>query len=344
MNDIWRLSIMPKIVLVGSVESSYITLQALLANQVNVIAVLGLAAELASGVAGYTRLDGLACAHNIPYHDFVKVNDPETVTTLRDYAPDLIFVVGLSQLIGTQVIEAARLGCIGFHPTRLPVGRGRAAMAWNVLTNVPLAATFFVIDDGVDAGPIIAQVDVSVDENDDLRARYDKLYQAIPLAVSTICHGLRRGELPFTRQDEMRSSYLGARRPTDGVIDWTASTQTILRLIRASASPHPGAFTYWHDLQLRIERGTTQTQPPFIGVPGRILDVAASGTFVVATGDGAVRVEEYEPLEPWSPAIGMMLGYNVQIELHRLRRRVRELEEVINELRLQDKGKDSTHD
>jgi methionyl-tRNA formyltransferase len=202
-------------------------------------------------------------------------------------------------------------------------------MAWNVLAGVPLAATFFLIDERADAGPILAQVDVPAGEDDDLAARYRRVYTAIPAAVEIVCAGLRRGALALAPQDEAAATWLGARRPDDGVIDWTAPAAEIARLVTASAAPHPGAFTFQRDTRLRIERCAVAPAGRFTGVPGRIVAVGPGEQFVVATADGAVVVAAWRAGEPWAPAIGMLLGYHPQLELARLRARVRALEEAL---------------
>ena len=72
-------------------------------------------------------------------------------------APDLLFVTGLSQIVKPPLLNLPRIGCIGFHPTWLPKGRGRAPLGWLVLDGVPGAATFFLdgrgLGFGADTGP-----------------------------------------------------------------------------------------------------------------------------------------------------------------------------------------------
>src|SRR5215210_8421595 len=153
----------PRIALVGGVESSRVTLQRLLHHRADVVGVFGLDRRLESRTSGYARLDDLAQAAGVPYHDFVSVNDPAIVEAVRAARPDLLFVVGLSQLIRRELMDVPTTACVGFHPTRLPEGRGRAPVAWMTLERRPGAATFFVIDEGVDSGPVLVQEPFGVD-------------------------------------------------------------------------------------------------------------------------------------------------------------------------------------
>src|SRR5262249_17564836 len=51
------------------------------------------------------------------------------------------------------------------------------------------------------------------------------------------------GTAPRTPQDESRAKYYPLRTPEDGRIDWSAPASRIRNLVRALASPWPGAFT-----------------------------------------------------------------------------------------------------
>src|SRR5262245_26222852 len=115
-----------RIALAGSVNSSRRILQALLKHHANVVGVLGLSPDASTNVSGYCRYDDLAHSRGIPYIDFRNINHHEVVEAARSWEPDLLFVVGLSQLVKPELLSVPRLGCVGFHPTWLPEGRGRA--------------------------------------------------------------------------------------------------------------------------------------------------------------------------------------------------------------------------
>src|SRR5678816_1249284 len=59
-----------------------------------------------------------------PDYWFGNINDH--AEQIRALDLDVLFVVGLSQLVGREILGLPRLGCVGFHPTALPKGRGRA--------------------------------------------------------------------------------------------------------------------------------------------------------------------------------------------------------------------------
>ena len=64
------------------------------------------------------------------------VNALETVNAIRKLEPELILVVGWSQLVHDSFIALASKGVFGMHPTLLPRHRGRAPVPWAILTGL----------------------------------------------------------------------------------------------------------------------------------------------------------------------------------------------------------------
>jgi methionyl-tRNA formyltransferase len=327
----------PKMVLTGSVTSTRRTFEAMLRNRVNLVGVLGLGPKKSGQVSGYARLDDLAVNSGIPYVEFEDINAPEVFEAVEKWQPDILFVVGLSQLVRKDLLALPSLGCVGFHPTRLPEGRGRAPVAWLTLENRSGAATFFMMDEGVDSGPILVQQPFSVSENDYASDVMEKLEQAIGVALDGWFPRVTAGEWKPTPQDETCANYYGKRAPEDGLIDWSMPAKEILALIRAASKPHPGAYTYLGKHKLVIWRAEYEKDLRYHGVTGRILLVDDQKGCLIQTGDGLLWLTESEFAQ--SPGekiprlrVGMKLGYAVEDEIHKLKQQVASLEERLSKL------------
>ena len=327
------------IVLAGSVGSSRRVLQGLLRHRANVVGILGLAATKANNVSGYTRLDDLAIEANIPYVEFTNINSSEIQEIVRNWTPDLFFVVGLSQIVKKELMAIPRLGCVGFHPTWLPEGRGRAPVAWLTLEGRPGAATLFLMDEGTDSGPILAQQPFYVSDHDYASDVIEKLERAIDSALDQWLPTLLAGHWEPQPQSKTHANYNGKRGPEDGLIDWRMSAKQIYALIRATSRPHPGAYTYLDGHKVIIWRAEIITTIPHRGVIGRVICTSERGELVVQTGDGLLRLSEIEIL-PISDAqsvvlqlkVGQKLGMNCEDEIHLLTQKLRVLEKQINQL------------
>lgn len=71
---------------------------------------------------------------------------------------DLIIAAHNHRFIPPDVLAAARLGGISYHPSLLPLHRGRDAIAWTIRDRDRIAGgTVYWLNDLVDGGPIATQ-------------------------------------------------------------------------------------------------------------------------------------------------------------------------------------------
>ena len=311
-----------RIVLAGSVSFSERTLAGLIRNGAEISGVLGLSPSASSQVSDYIDLEQLAVTANLPYRSFVKINAPEVIDTVRKWQPDVLFVVGLSQLVHEAMMQIPTRGSIGFHPTRLPKGRGRAPVAWLTYDEEDGAASFFVLEKEADAGALFAQEPFTVEPGAYAEDVIQSVREAIDRLLDRWLPGFLRGDWNPLPQDEDAASWNGRRAPADGLIDWSASARDIARLVRATSRPYPGAYTYAGGDRVIIWRAS-ESHLPYRGVTGRVLAIR-DGAVLVQTGKGVLALEEFESE---SLMVGSKLGYVAEDEIHRLRLRVQAIEQ-----------------
>lgn len=285
-----------KVALIGSVSSSWYALDALIWGGVEITAVLGVDESQKDKISDYRSLRSLATNAGIPFHLFVKVSEPGVEEFLTEHAPDMIWVIGLSQLVPESLIKIAPHGGVGFHPTMLPEGRGRAPVAWTIIKAARAAVNLFSLADKPDAGDIIVQREVRVlpdDYSEDLIHRTNLALRDVILELAPL---IKSGKIPRTAQDHSKATYYPKRTLADGLIDWSASTDAVYRLIRAAGRPYPGAFTWCGGHKLIVWRGKPAGPQEVSGQaqPGCILAVNKDRGILVATGDGAIWMTEVE--------------------------------------------------
>lgn len=285
-----NLPAQPRIAIAGSVNSSVQTLKKLHKHGSNVVRVLGLHPEAAKNVSGYQDLVALGRELGYPSTYFTKLNEPDLYREIKDDGIDLLWVIGLSQMVREPLLSLAKYGNVGFHPTLLPQGRGRGAVAWIVLGKAPCAATFFLLDEGMDSGDILGQVPITVGAEDYAEDVIEAIKQGIDQALDELLPRLNAGELVAQGQDHSKATYLGQRKPQDGEINWERSAAEIHQLIRASSHPLPGAFTRINGEKLIIWRA--HLAPQYTGVPGRIF-VTNSEDIIIHCGEGAIMLEDF---------------------------------------------------
>jgi methionyl-tRNA formyltransferase len=132
------------------------------------------------------------------------------------------------------------------------------------------------------------------------RATAPQLYAAVSEATRDLIlehlPGLKSGTAPRIAQDHSAATFFCARTPRDGLIDWTATTAEIDRLIRGLTHPYPGARTSYQGEELIVwEAEPVDPQPVYEGrVPGRPAGFAGDGTADILTGDGVLRLRRVQ--------------------------------------------------
>lgn len=299
-----------RIVLVGAVESTKVALETLIATGTPPTAVVSLPGEALSRHSDAVDLAALSRDARTQIVFSTDINSEATLSQLKRLEPDLILVIGWSQVCKQAFRAIARQGCIGFHPSALPRLRGRAVIPWTILTRQAISgSTFFWLDDGIDTGDIAVQHVFELSEDETARSLYDRQLAAIRNLLPQVVAQFETGKPQRIPQGIEGESYCARRGPEDGVIDWRDPADSILTLIRAVGSPYPGAFTTLEGERLVIDRARACAgSGRFIGLTGQVQAFTDEG-FVVRCGDGAcIEVLEWRWERGKKPARHVVLG------------------------------------
>jgi methionyl-tRNA formyltransferase len=236
----------------------------------------------------------VATRHGAALIETTDVNSEDTLEAVRALAPELIFVVGWSQLVREPFLALAREGVFGMHPTLLPRHRGRAAIPWAILSGLARTGVtlFEIVDSTADSGAIVGQVVVEIAQGETAQTLYDRVAEAHAQLVRELVPQLGRGSGPRIPQDASRASSWPKRSPADGIIDWETRAPYLYDWVRAQTRPYPGAFTYLGEDKIVVWRA----RPVEVGreaPAGTIVDTGPEGP-VVACGEGALLLEEVE--------------------------------------------------
>lgn len=134
---------------------------------------------------------------------------------LRASAPDLLISAAHSRLIRQSDIVIPAVGTIGIHPSVLPKYRGSHPLWWALKNGErEVGVTIYVLDDGIDTGPIIAQKRVPVAPDDTFMSVYLRVARLIPAMLEDLLTVvIETGHLPeATPQDHRLATHF--RAPT----------------------------------------------------------------------------------------------------------------------------------
>jgi methionyl-tRNA formyltransferase len=242
--------------------------------------------EASANKAGRVWIDDFCSEHEIDLLKAPSVNDAALIHEVRSRGIDWLFIIGWSQIAQAELLAAPVRGCIGMHPTLLPKGRGRASIPWAIIKQEEqTGVTMFVLDEGVDTGPVLAQQSIALSPQTTATNLYHAVTEAHRLLIVQNWDQLHSDQLPAVPQDDSRATVWPARTPEDGEILHSMTKAEATRIVRATTHPYPGAFWVSDSEVVRVWSVSEYVQP---NCP----------TFECA--DGRIAATEYQ-LEPGRP-------------------------------------------
>ena len=134
------------------------------------------------GTEGLLRADKVGVptfVHRVADHDSREDWDHSLTEAVAAAEPDLVVLAGFMKLVGQEFLRRFPGRVVNTHPALCPAFPGTSGPADALAYGVKVTgATLFVVDEGVDTGPIIAQAVVPVEDDDDV----DSLHERIKVA------------------------------------------------------------------------------------------------------------------------------------------------------------------
>ncbi len=220
------------------------------------------------------------------------VTSPELLGRVQAARPDLLISWFWTTRIPARVIQTARFGGIGVHPSLLPRHRGPDPFYWAIASgDLQTGVTAHVLDEHYDTGAILGQRRVPIDPRWSAWTLARKLDRPSLALLREVAGSFARGAPPpAIPQDEALATAAPAPTDDDLAIRWNAPSDRVVRRVRA-ASPWPGASTEVGDVPLVLTRVRETGDYPRALAPGEA-SVRPDGIAVVRTGDGAVELLE----------------------------------------------------
>lgn len=211
---------------------------------------------------------------------------------VASWRPDFMLVAGWYHMVPASWRRLAPTA--GLHASLLPDYSGGAPLVWAMINGEKRTGiTMFLLDGGVDTGPIIGSAPEEIREDDDIASLYARIEDRAVELVRDHLPAIAAGRLDARPQDTSRRRVFPQRSPADGRIDWSMPARRVHDFIRAQTRPYPGAFFVAHGEEVRVWRSGLTDPPCPAGAPGTIVGLCGNGGLVVRCGEaGAVTLFE----------------------------------------------------
>jgi methionyl-tRNA formyltransferase len=286
-----------RIIFMGTPEFAVPSLQILIENKYNVVAVIT-APDKPQGRGQkitYSPVKECALQHGIPVLQPTNLKSAEFLSELKSYEANLQVVVAFRML--PEVVWAMPpLGTFNLHASLLPQYRGAAPINWAIINGEEeTGITTFFLKHEIDTGSIIFQEREKISVDDTVGTLYERLMQKGAGLVLKTVKAIEGGDYPSMPQpDSVEVKHAPKIFKETCQINWNQSTQQIINFVRG-LNPYPTAWTILNGKTFKI-----YSVKPAIAEPNELKRTGEYVTdnkthLVIKTADGWVSIQELQP-------------------------------------------------
>jgi len=174
---------------------------------------------------------------------------------LADFDPQLVLFYGWSWIVPEEIIT--HFNCVMLHPSPLPKYQGGSPLQNQIIAGETLSAvTLFLMDQGLDTGPILAQREFSIEGN--MKGIFDRIQKiGAELTIQLLAKGLH----PIPQKEE-EATVCSRRKPQQSEITLkeiqNKPAEYLYNKVRMLQAPYPSAYImtadnkklYIHDVSI----------------------------------------------------------------------------------------------
>ncbi|MCD8905260.1 methionyl-tRNA formyltransferase [Staphylococcus chromogenes] len=254
----------------------------------------------------------VAMAHDVPVYQPEKLSDSETLNTLLNMEYDLIVTAAFGQLLPKALLDHPKYGAVNVHASLLPKYRGGAPIHQAIIDGESeTGVTIMYMVERLDAGDMIAQQALPIEDQDNVGTMHDKLSTLGTKLLSDTLPSILNGTNPRTAQDDAKASFASNIQREDEWIDWSQDARTIFNHIRG-LSPWPVASTRFDDKVMKIY--AADIVKDITGEAGKIIQTTKKQIIVGTGSSESIALKEIQLAgKKRMPTANFLSGYQEEL-------------------------------
>lgn len=234
-----------------------------------------------------------ALEHGLPVLQPEKLSKSAELDEIIALKPDLVVTAAYGQLLPNALLEAPKYGCINVHASLLPELRGGAPIHYSILQGKKeTGITIMYMAEKLDAGDIISQAAVTIEEDDNTGTLHDKLSAVGADLLSKTIPAIIEGTSSRTPQDGAKATFAPNIRRQDEKIDWSRPGEELYNQVRGLC-PWPVAYTTLNEAVVKVWKSEKAAGKS--GAPGTVLALEEDGIVVATGSETALKITELQP-------------------------------------------------
>lgn len=234
----------------------------------------------------------VALEHDIKIYQPEKLKDSAELEELLTLDADLIVTAAFGQLLPESLLNSPRLGAINVHASLLPKYRGGAPIHQAIIDGeAETGITIMYMVKKLDAGNIISQKAINIEEDDNVGTMHDKLsFLGADLLRETMPSIINETNDSIP-QDDAKATFASNISREDERINWNQSAQDIHNHIRG-LSPWPVAYTTMDDKNLKLFSAHVITGKN--GDTGKIIETTKKAIIIGTGSNDAIALTDMQ--------------------------------------------------
>ncbi len=216
-----------------------------------------------------------------------NLDTDEEYNFLKKIEPDFVIVVAYGKIIPKRFLNLSKHGFINVHASLLPKWRGAAPIQRSIMNmDSETGISIMKIVEDLDAGPILQQSSIKINENIDSLTLSKVLSQLGAKLILDVIKKIEKGEAKFREQNHSQKTYAKKISKEEGQIQWNESARKILAKING-LNPNPGAWFVHKKQRYKVWKAQIKNKN---GSVAKILD----NDLTIACGNQAIKILEIQ--------------------------------------------------
>lgn len=213
-----------------------------------------------------------------------RVEVDDVYEFIKAQNPDFYISVAFQFILPGRILNLVHWP-INIHTGAIPKYRGHHPLAAAFLNDEPYqATTVHLMAEEVDAGKVLLQDFVEVNNEDNMVTVRQKLIELSYTLLKTVVHQLKNNCL-YPKEQIGEVVWAPKRTPEDSKMDFNNKSRYLHNFVRTLVDPFPNAFVFKDDVRVNIKKSVSSN------TPGLVLKKLSNNEYIVSTLDGIIWVE-----------------------------------------------------
>ncbi len=238
----------------------------------------------------YSPIKEVALKNNIEVYQPIKIkNEFEYILSKK---PDIIITCAYGQIIPNELIEVPKYKAINVHASLLPKLRGGAPIHHAIIDGYKeTGITIMYMSPKMDAGDIISQGKINIEQTDNVGTLHDKLSKLGEELLLETLPLIFDNKNKRIRQDESKVTYGYNITREEEKINFNKTAEEVYNQIRG-LNPFPLAYAILNGEETKIVKA--KINPNNKGEIGQIIEITKD-SIIVKCKDQSIEITEIKP-------------------------------------------------